>query len=566
MNLPSKEGRVMFDRKRSKLSGKVSKGLEIVIILLMVAIFAVALFSLFGHQLQHTSASIINKLGGQEMIHSPVMYCIVSEPELIPPPMNTEEYDHVEENPFLPVAQNPLSTFSIDVDTASYANVRRMIKEGQFPPAGAVRIEECVNYFNYDYAPPEDEHPFAVHADLARCPWAREHRLARIALKGVEVQKDELPDSNLVFLLDVSGSMDEVNKLGLLKRAFSALTQNLGPRDRVAIVVYAGSSGVVLSSTTCTENNKPEILAALDRLQAGGSTHGSAGIQLAYQVAEQNFIEGGNNRVILATDGDFNVGVSNQSDLVSLIQQKAKKNVFLSVMGFGMGNYKDSTMEKLADKGNGNYAYIDSMMEARKVLIDEMAGTLLTIAKDVKIQVEFNPVKVAAYRLIGYENRMLRTEDFADDKKDAGEIGAGHTVTAFYELVPAGSAIPGVAAPSELKYQKTAEPSEAAMGDELLTVKLRYKAPDSDQSTLLELPVMDQDRTWESADEDFQFAAAVAGWGMLLRDSQYKGELSWALVEELALGGKGDDKNGYRGEFLQLVKASALLERPRVEN
>ena len=353
---------------------------------------------------------------------------------------NTESYDHIVENPFLSAKQNPLSTFSIDVDTASYSNMRRFLNEGELPPPGAVRIEELVNYFNYDYPQPDGDVPFSVNVEVAGCPWNTDHRLARIGLKGREIQVEQRPSSNLVFLLDVSGSMGNANKLPLVKSGMKLLLDQLDEHDRVAIVVYAGSSGLVLDSTTADQ--KPIILSSLDRLEAGGSTNGGEGIQLAYAVAVDHYLEGGVNRVILCTDGDFNVGTTNQSQLIRLIEEKAQTGVYLSVLGFGMGNYKDSTMEKLADKGNGNYAYIDTMREAHKVLVEEMSGTLITIAKDVKIQIDFNPAQVAGYRLIGYENRMLRAEDFKNDAKDAGEIGAGHTVTALYEIVPAGYPVP----------------------------------------------------------------------------------------------------------------------------
>jgi len=470
---------------------------------------------------------------------------------------NTEAYDPTVENPFLSVAENPLSTFSIDVDTASYANVRRFLRQGQYPPAGAVRIEEMINYFTYDYELPKGKVPFSVHVEASGCPWKGGHRLVRIGLKGKEIEAKNRPAGNLVFLLDVSGSMSPSNKLPLLKRAMKMLVENLGENDRVAIVVYAGASGLVLDSTSCDQ--KQVILAALERLRAGGSTNGGQGIELAYSLAVQNFITGGTNRVILCTDGDFNVGVTNQSDLVKMIEDKAKTGVFLSVLGFGMGNYKDSTLEKLADKGNGNYAYIDTLEEARKVLVEQMGATLVTIAKDVKIQVEFNPAQAAAYRLIGYENRLLRKEDFNDDTKDAGEIGAGHTVTALYEVVPAGEESPARGSDA-LKYQKPPSPTEAAnTSGELLTVKLRYKQPDEDKSKLLEVPLTDKGAKFTHASRDFKFAAAVAAFGMILRDSKYKGGYSLDTVAELASTNLGKDKGGYRAEFLQLVQAARKL-------
>ena len=475
--------------------------------------------------------------------------------DFVPPDFNTESYDHVVDNPFLAVRQNPLSTFSIDVDTASYSNTRRFLNQGKLPPKGAVRIEEMVNYFDYKYEPPKDEHPFSAHVEIAPCPWEGKHQLARIALKGKVFEKTERPTVNLVFLIDVSGSMSPSNKLPLLKSAMTMLVKELQDRDRVAIVTYAGASGLALPSTTC--DRKQEILKVLDRLQAGGSTAGGAGITLAYKTAEENFVKGEVNRVILCTDGDFNVGITNQSDLIDLIEQKAKSGIFLTVLGFGMGNYKDSTLEKLADKGNGNYGYIDTLNEARKMLVDQIEGTLITIAKDVKIQVEFNPTRVGAYRLIGYENRLLRNEDFNDDTKDAGEIGAGHTVTAFYELVSPAEAknLPGV---DPLKYQTPMDTAPGENSNEMFTLKLRYKEPEGEISKLMEIPVLEPDSAG-ALSPDCSFAAAVAAFGMILRDSPYKGQASIPLVLKLANAGKGDDSNGYRAEFIQLVKLSESL-------
>lgn len=470
-----------------------------------------------------------------------------------------EAYDRISDNPFLDVRQNPLSTFSIDVDTASYANVRRFLNQGSLPPKDAVRIEELVNYFPYQYAPPDDDKPFAVHAAVAGCPWEPKHRLLRVALKGREIDFNNRPASNLVFLIDVSGSMNQPNKLPLLKAALRLLIDRLSENDRVAMVVYAGSSGLVLPSTT--GDRQAVIASALEQLQAGGSTNGASGIQLAYDTARRHFIRGGTNRVILCTDGDFNVGITDQGSLTRLIEEQAKSGVFLSVLGFGTGNYQDSTMEKLADRGNGNYAYIDNLNEARKTLVEQAGGTLVTIAKDVKLQLEFNPQQVAAYRLIGYENRLLRNEDFNDDTKDAGEIGAGHAVTAFYELVPAGAESPA-ASVDPLKYQKQVEPTAAAQDGETLTLKLRYKEPDGDKSKLIEHVVKDSGQGFAAADHDFQFAAAVAAFGMLLRDSPYKGNLTYPAVLELAAASLDSDPEGYRAEFIDLVKmAQALAER-----
>ncbi|MBI4239346.1 MAG: VWA domain-containing protein [Deltaproteobacteria bacterium] len=474
------------------------------------------------------------------------------------PPFNTETYDHISDNPFMSVANNPLSTFSIDVDTAAYANMRRWLRDGALPPKDAVRIEELVNYFPYAYAGPTDAAPFATHVEVASAPWQPSHRLVRVALKGKVLPRRARPHSNFVFLIDVSGSMEDSNKLPLLKQSLRLLTQQLTADDHVAMVVYAGASGTVLPSTP--GNQKGKILAALDHLEAGGSTNGGEGIQLAYRTALNHFIQDGNNRVILATDGDFNVGVTNNGDLVRLIEAKAKSGVFLSVLGFGEGNLNDAGMEKLADKGNGNYAYIDSLNEARKVLVKEMHATLNTIAKDVKIQVEFNPTKVAAYRLIGYENRALRNEDFNDDTKDAGEIGEGHTVTAFYDVVPVGVplALPGV---DPLKYQTPpVDPTAATTNSgELLTVKLRYKEPAGSSSQLIDVAVTDGGQLFEQATEDFRFAASVAGFGMLLRESPHLGTLTFDAVAQLAARAKGNDPDGYRQEFLQLVTAAKRL-------
>ena len=477
---------------------------------------------------------------------------------------SNESYTRIIENEMKEVAREPLSTLSIDVDTASYANVRRFLNQNMLPPPDAVRIEELVNYFpTTEEGPAHDaKEPFGVRIELAPCPWEPVHRLARIAIKGREMDK-ERKASNLVFLVDVSGSMNEPAKLPLVQQSLRMLTEQLGEGDHVTMVVYAGSSGVVLPPTG--GEKKAEILAAIDKLSAGGSTHGSAGIKLAYEQAVAGFIKGGVNRVILCTDGDFNVGVSSPEELEKLIKHKAKSGVFLSVLGFGSGNLKDRTMETLADKGNGNYAYIDSLSEARKVLVEQMSGTLVTIAKDVKIQVEFNPAAVRSYRLIGYENRLLAKEDFNDDTKDAGEIGAGHSVVALYEVVPAN--LPPGAEPrpavDQLKYQapaiSPAQLAEAAKSGEMMTVKLRYKEPESSLSKLIEMPTKDEGKTLTASSEEFKFSAAVAGFGLLLRDSSYKGTLSWETVRRLALDGKGSDKLGYRGEFLQLIdKARGL--------
>jgi Ca-activated chloride channel family protein len=465
---------------------------------------------------------------------------------------NTEAYDSLDENPFRRVATDPLSTFSIDVDTASYANVRRFLTRGSMPPAGAVRVEEMINYFTYDYAAPGPDAPFSVTTELAAAPWNPNHRLALIGLRSVAPERSDAA-KNLVFLIDVSGSMNEPDKLPLVRSAMRMLVETLTARDRVAIVVYAGASGLVLPSTA--GDRKAEILQRIDALESGGSTNGAAGITLAYQVAREHLIPGGVNRVILATDGDFNVGVTSQDELVRLISAQRASGVFLSVLGVGTGNLKDSTMEKLADKGNGNYAYLDSLHEARKVLVREAGGTLITVARDVKIQVEFNPVTVAGYRLIGYENRVLRNEEFNDDTIDAGEIGAGHTVTALYEIVPAGRDVPsGDADP--LRYQRDRERTPAAASGELMTVKLRYKRPDGDASRLLSTVVHDRPG---KPGPNLGFASAVAEVGMLIRHSKHTGDASYHAAIERARRFRGDDPEGYRGEFIKLAELAASL-------
>jgi Ca-activated chloride channel homolog len=479
-----------------------------------------------------------------------------------PGEFNTESYDRIDDNPFRRASQDPLSTFSIDVDTASYANLRRFLNSGSMPPADAVRIEEMINYFRFDYPRPVNGAPFAVTTELTACPWNPAHRLALIGLQAQAVDLDEVPARNLVFLLDVSGSMQPPDKLPLVRTAMRMLVDTLTARDRIAIVVYAGASGIVLPSTSGA--HKERIHEAIGRLEAGGSTNGGEGITLAYQVAQEQFVKGGINRVILATDGDFNVGVTNQGDLTRLIEAKRASGIFLSVLGVGTGNVKDSTMEKLADRGNGNYAYLDSLHEARKVLVAEGGATLVTVAKDVKIQVEFNPANVGAYRLIGYENRMLMNQDFNDDRKDAGEIGAGHTVTALYEIVPAGAevSLPGV---DQLKYQRPAPPATRVAGDELMTVKLRYKAPDADVSKLIAVPVKNQPREISA---NIGFAAAVAEFGMLLRQSEHRGASSYASASALAKRFRGPDPDGYRAEFVRLVELAEAVARqkPRTQH
>ncbi|MEM7654678.1 MAG: VWA domain-containing protein [Bacteroidota bacterium] len=468
---------------------------------------------------------------------------------------NREQYDRIYENPIISPKAQPLSTFSIDVDVASYANTRRFLNDNRLPYPDAVRIEEMINYFNYDYAAPTGEHPFAIHTEVAACPWQPEHQLVHIGLQGKEVLRENLPPSNLVFLFDVSGSMDSPDKLPLLKAAFRLLVNQLDEDDRVAMVVYAGAAGVVLPSTLASK--KSTILEALHKLNAGGSTAGGAGIELAYQIAMDNFVQGGNNRVILATDGDFNVGPSSDGELVRMIEEKRENDIFLSVLGFGSGNLQDSKMEKLADKGNGNYAYIDNILEAKKVLVNEMGSTLLAIAKDVKIQVEFNPALVKGYRLVGYENRLMAAEDFDDDTKDAGELGAGHTVTALYEIVPVGASTE-VRTTGDLKYQLTV-PTDGSQR-ELMYVKFRYKQPTGTVSTLLEQPIGISTQSWSRSSENFRWSAAVAGFGMLLRRSAYKGNADYAQVKSWATQAKGADLNGYRAEFIQLVEKAMLLD------
>lgn len=472
---------------------------------------------------------------------------------------NTEDYEGLDENTFQEATQNPLSTFSIDVDAASYSNMRRFINNGQNPPKDAVRIEEMINYFNYDYKQPTGQDPFSINTEVAQAPWNEKHQLVHIGLQGKVIPTENLPASNLVFLLDVSGSMFAQNKLPLLKSGLKMLVEQLREEDMVSIVVYAGAAGCVLPPTSGKEKNK--IIDALQNLQAGGSTAGGAGIELAYKIAKENFMKEGNNRIILATDGDFNVGASSNEAMEDLIEKKRKEGVFLTVLGFGMGNYKDSKMEILADKGNGNYSYIDNILEAKKVLVNEFGGTLFTIAKDVKIQVEFNPANVTAYRLIGYENRKLNNEDFNNDKKDAGELGSGHTVTALYEIIPKG--VDSYFKPiDDLKYQQKKPTIEkAAYGDELLTVKFRYKAPNEEVSQLIVKTVENTITALDKTSDNFRWSAAVATYGMLLKDSDYLEKGDYQLVTDLAKSAKGKDENGYRIEFIKLVESSSMMAK-----
>ncbi|MDD5069415.1 MAG: von Willebrand factor type A domain-containing protein [Candidatus Omnitrophica bacterium] len=462
-----------------------------------------------------------------------------------------EAYDRIYENRFFDPKETPVSTFSIDVDTASYSNLRRYIKSGVRPPKDAVRIEEMINYFSYDYAQPKGDDPFSITMELGSCPWNKGHQLALIGIQGKKIETNNLPPSNLVFLIDVSGSMNDYNKLPLLKSGFKLLVNQLRPEDKVSIVVYAGAAGVVLESTAGSA--KQAILEAIDRLNAGGSTAGGAGISLAYKIAEENFVSGGNNRVVLATDGDFNVGASSNAEMIRLIEEKRQNNIFLTVLGLGTGNLQDSKMEQIADKGNGSYYYVDSLMEAKKVLVNELGATLFTIAKDLKIQIEFNPAQVKAYRLIGYENRILNKEDFNDDAKDAGELGAGSAVTALYEIVPIGSD-DQVLTVDPLKYQK----KTLNQSSEIMNVKLRYKKPDENKSILLERGVSESD-LGKTVTDNFNFASSVAEFGLLLRDSEYKAQASFDNLKKRARASKSSDYFGYRAEFISLVEEFELL-------
>lgn len=465
-----------------------------------------------------------------------------------------ESYNNIRENIFKSVLNEPLSTFSIDVDTASYSNIRRYLQDGLLPPEDSIRIEEMINYFKYNHKEPKADNPIGITTEIGDCPWNDENKLVMIGLKAAEIPKESLPKSNVVLLLDVSGSMDDLDKLPLLKKAFKMLVEQLDENDRVSIVVYAGASGVVLSGTR--GDDKEEIMYALDNLYAGGSTAGAEGILKAYELAEKYFIRGGNNRIILATDGDFNVGISSDDELIKLIEEKRESGVFLSVLGFGTGNLKDSKMESLADHGNGTYSYIDSVLEAKKVLVNELYSTLYTLAKDTKIQIEFNPVKVKEYRLIGYGNRLLNNKDFSDDSKDAGELGVGHTVTAFYEIVPYkdGESY----SESGLKYQEIEVKPVQEWSKEWLEVRVRYKKPNKDNSDLIVHPVTDRSiNIFES--NDFKFASAVIEFGLILKDSEYKGEASFDSIIKRAKSAKGYDDDGYRAQFINLVEIAEAL-------
>ncbi len=470
---------------------------------------------------------------------------------------NTEEYDLIKENEFKGVKDNPLSTLSIDVDTASYSNVRRYLSGSQLPPKDAVRIEEMINYFKYSYPQPEGEHPFSISTEISETPWNKSSRLLLIGIQGKSLNYNDLKPCNFVFLLDTSGSMNSPEKLPLLKKSLSLMLKGLKKNDRIAIVAYAGSAGLVLPSTPATESDT--ILGAFEKLTAGGSTAGGEGIILAYKIAKENLIKDGNNRVILCTDGDFNVGASSTSEMVRLIEEKRKDDIYLTICGFGMGNYKDGRMEQISNAGNGNYFYIDNIKESEKVFVKEMRANMFTIAKDVKIQIEFNPLKVKSYRLIGYENRVMAKEDFDNDKKDAGELGAGHTVTALYEIVPADGDKSGDSS-IKLRYQESSIKKEAAMGNEIMVLKMRYKPIKEDTSKLIVKTVIDEQVKFGKTSENFRFASAVAGFGMLLRDSQFKNDLTAKDVIRIAKDAKGYDEEGYRSEFIGLVEKYSLLK------
>ncbi len=474
-----------------------------------------------------------------------------------------EGYDHITENRFLKVTDNPLSTFSIDVDAASYSNIRRFLNGGQLPPEGAIRIEEMVNYFHYEYPQPKGDKSFSINTEMSDAPWNKEHKLVLIGLQGKKIPTENLPASNLTFLIDVSGSMMSEDKLPLVKASMKLLVDQLREEDRISIVVYAGAAGLILSPTSGAD--KMRIREAIDKLEAGGSTAGGAGIKLAYATARQYFVRGGNNRVILCTDGDFNVGESSDDAMERLIETERKSGVFLTVLGYGTGNYQDAKMQKLADKGNGNHAYIDGIAEAKKVLVNEFGGTLFTIAKDVKLQVEFNPALVQGYRLIGYENRMLAKEDFNNDKKDAGELGSGHTVTALYEIIPAGVSSTWLKNVDTLKYQTNLNPfSRSVHNNEMLTVKFRYKEPEGEASKLIEHPVIDRSIDISSTSDNFRFAAAVAEFGMVLCNSEFRSAASFDQAAAIAKKARGDDAEGYRSEFIRLIEIAKQLKNNNI--
>jgi Ca-activated chloride channel family protein len=503
---------------------------------------------LLKHELEnHLLAEIKVKNGSANLLKGTHIYHIAAAQQ------NTESYATTQENGFITVNNNPLSTFSIDVDAASYSNMRRFLLQGQTPPKDAIRIEEMINYFPYNYPEPKNDQPIGIYTELTQASWNKNHQIVKIGLKAKSIDKEKLPPANLVFLIDVSGSMYGPNKIDLLKNSFKLLVDQLRAQDKVSIVVYSGASGLVLPSTSGKEKTK--ILDAINSLNASGSTAGGEGINLAYKIATSSFIKGGNNRIILATDGDFNVGISSDGELQRLIEGQRDKGIFLTVLGFGMGNLKDSKMEILANKGNGNYAYIDNLMEAKKVFVNEFGSTFFTVAKDVKLQVEFNPAKVKAYRLIGYENRLLNNEDFNDDKKDAGELGAGHTVTALYEVIPVGVNSSFVKEINPLKYQKN---KDIISSSELLTVNLRYKDPEKNNSKFISVTLVDEINKLENASVDLKFAISLASFGMLLKDSEFKQESILKDIIELARAGKGEDKDDYRAEFIRLVELHSL--------
>jgi len=506
-----------------------------------------------AEQLQNTQAMPVrkSKMGREAYATAPMMN------QVAPANYNIEEYGTFEENVFHETKKDALTTFSIDVDRAAYSNMRRMLNSGQLPPKDAIRIEEMINYFDYDYKQPTGKDPVSFQTEISDSPWNKGLKLLHIGLQAKKIPTDNLPASNLVFLIDVSGSMSDFNKLPLLKQGFKLLVDQLRPKDHVAIVVYAGAAGMVLPSTSGKEKTK--IKEALENLQAGGSTAGGEGIKLAYKIALENFMKGGNNRVILATDGDFNIGNSSEADLKTLIENKRESGVYLSVLGFGMGNYKDNKMETLADKGNGNYAYIDDLQEAQKTFVSEFGGTLFTVAKDVKLQLEFNPKYVKAYRLIGYENRRLNNEDFNDDKKDAGDMGSGHTVTAIYEIIPAGIESLYLGKVDPLKYQESKNLSNVGNSNEVLTIKLRYKLPDENTSKLMEEVVYDKHTAFDKTSDNFRLSASVAEFGLLLRQSTFKGNASFEHIIATAKSARGEDEEGYRAEFIKLVKMAQLL-------
>ncbi|KOY85344.1 hypothetical protein AD998_03500 [bacterium 336/3] len=538
------------------------KGLSNIRAVSLVGLFVAQILTGCGNQQRETGNYTKNEVQKQELrvpqAEESATMMDKDAPKEPDPQHKTDEYNKIEDNPFKSAQKEPLSTFSIDVDNASYSQVRYNIERGQLPQKDVVRIEEMINYFDYDYEEPTGEHPFTINTELASCPWNPQNKLVHIGLQGKNLDYRNLKPSNLVFLIDISGSMNDENKLPLVKKSMSILLNELSDKDKVSIVVYAGSEGLALPATKASEKEK--IMEALDNLQAGGSTAGGAGITLAYKVAEENLIKGGNNRIILCSDGDFNVGVSSTAELVRMVEEKRKLDIYLTICGFGMGNYKDGRLEDVAKNANGNYFYIDNLQEAQKVFAKEMRANMFTIAKDVKIQVEFNPKWVQAYRLIGYENRIMANEDFNDDKKDAGELGAGHTVTALYEIVPVGVKSEYVSKTDDLKYQQN-QLSNQSQSNELMTVKFRYKPLKKEESVLITQVIGKNSQDWESTSDNFRFSASVASFGMLLRESPYKGKSNYEQVLSMARGSKGKDNNGYRSDFIQMVESAKMLEK-----